>query len=108
MMPAVVGAFLIVLWLLGVEGWNVRAGAINAALAAGIFLLGWHLLAEKSKPIAPGWRYFVLAIIGILLIISWFLGFIAFHVTVTAIHLALAIGILLLILHLFRGKKSAA
>lgn len=49
----------------------------------------------------------MLAIIGVLLIVLWLLGFIAFHVTVAAIHLALIIGILLVLVHLFRGKKRA-
>lgn len=107
-MPAILGAFLIVLWLLGVASFHVRSGAIHLALVAGILLLIAHFFFDNGRLASAGGRYVMLAIIGILLIILWLLGFIAFHVTVAAIHLALAIGIILLIIHLFRGRKTAA
>ncbi len=45
------------------------------------------------------------AIAGILLVL-WLLGFLAFHVTVGAIHLLLVIAIVLFVLHFFRGRGA--
>lgn len=44
----------------------------------------------------------VLAIIGILLLIAWVLGFIIFHVAGFLIHVLLIVGAILLLIGLFR------
>jgi hypothetical protein len=49
----------------------------------------------------------MLAIIGIILLIAWLLGFIAFHVTVGFIHLLLAFAIILIVLHFLRERAIA-
>lgn len=41
----------------------------------------------------------MLLTLAILLLILWLVGWLAFHVTIWAIHLALAVGIILLIAH---------
>jgi hypothetical protein len=41
----------------------------------------------------------MLATIAAILIILWLLGFFAFHVTTAFIHVALVIGLILLVLH---------
>ncbi|HWG58888.1 MAG TPA: hypothetical protein VN661_07550 [Candidatus Acidoferrales bacterium] len=105
-MLAILGAFLIGLWVMGVAAFRVGTGAIHLALVSGILLLIAHLFFGDVRLATAGGKYAMLAVIGILLIILWLLGFIAFHVTVAAIHLALAIGILLLIVHLFRSRKK--
>jgi hypothetical protein len=42
------------------------------------------------------------------LIVLWILGFFAFHVTTGFIHVALIVGIILLVMHFFRGGRVAA
>jgi Family of unknown function (DUF5670) len=42
------------------------------------------------------------------LIILWILGFFAFHVTTGFIHVALIVGIVLLVMHFVRGGRIAA
>jgi hypothetical protein len=49
----------------------------------------------------------MLAIIGIILLIAWLLGFIAFHVTVGFIHILLALAIILIVMHFVRGRSAA-
>jgi hypothetical protein len=44
----------------------------------------------------------MLATIAIVLIALWLLGFFAFHVTAAAIHVALVVGVILLVLHFVR------
>jgi hypothetical protein len=48
----------------------------------------------------------MLITIGIILIVLWLLGFIAFHVTVGIIHLLVIAGVILIIVHLVRGRKT--
>ena len=48
----------------------------------------------------------MLGIIAAVLIILWLLGFFAFHVTATFIHLALVVGLILLVLHFMRGSPA--
>jgi hypothetical protein len=48
----------------------------------------------------------MLGIIAAVLIVLWLLGFFAFHVTVAFIHVALVVGLILLVLHFMR--RSAA
>jgi Family of unknown function (DUF5670) len=48
----------------------------------------------------------MLAIIAAILLVAWLLGFIAFHVTTGAIHIILAIAVILFILHFVRGRAA--
>ena len=50
----------------------------------------------------------MLAIIAAVLIVLWLLGFFAFHVTGAFIHIALVVGIILLVMHLLRGRTANA
>ncbi len=49
----------------------------------------------------------MLAILAVILIILWLLGFFAFHVTTAFIHLVLIIGLILLVVHFLRGRSAA-
>lgn len=48
----------------------------------------------------------MLGLIAALLIVLWLLGFFAFHVTTGLIHIALVVGLILLVLHFVRGSAS--
>ena len=50
----------------------------------------------------------MLGIIAAVLIVLWLLGFFAFHVTGAFIHIALVVGIILLVMHLLRGRTANA
>jgi hypothetical protein len=50
----------------------------------------------------------MLGIIAAVLIVLWLLGFFAFHVSTGLIHILLVIGIVVLLLHLFRGRSAIA
>jgi hypothetical protein len=50
----------------------------------------------------------MLGIIAAVLIVLWLLGFFAFHVTAAFIHVALVMGLILLVLHFVRGRTSSA
>jgi hypothetical protein len=50
----------------------------------------------------------MLGIIAAVLIVLWLLGFLAFHVSTGLIHVLLVIGIVMLLLHFFRGRSSIA
>jgi len=50
----------------------------------------------------------MLAIIAAVLIVLWLLGFFAFHVTGAFIHIALVVGIILLVMHFLRGRTASA
>lgn len=50
----------------------------------------------------------MLAILAIILLVAWLLGFIAFHVTVGFIHILLALAIILFVLHFVRGRSATA
>jgi hypothetical protein len=50
----------------------------------------------------------MLAAIAAVLLVLWLLGFFAFHVASGLIHVLLVIGIVLLVLHLFRGRQVIA
>jgi len=49
----------------------------------------------------------MLAAIGVVLLILWLLGFLAFHVTVGFIHILLVLGIIMIIMHFVRGSRAA-
>jgi hypothetical protein len=48
----------------------------------------------------------MLGTIAAVLIILWLLGFFAFHVTTAFIHVALIVGIILLVMHFLRRTAS--
>ncbi len=48
----------------------------------------------------------MLALIATVLIVLWLLGFFAFHISTGVVHVLLIIGIVMLILHFFRGRAA--
>lgn len=48
----------------------------------------------------------MLRILAAILIVMWLAGFFAFHVTAAFIHLALVVGIILLVLSFVRGSPA--
>jgi hypothetical protein len=50
----------------------------------------------------------MLGIIAAVLIVLWLLGFFAFHITSAFIHIALVVGLILLVLHFMRGRSATA
>jgi Family of unknown function (DUF5670) len=48
----------------------------------------------------------MLGIIAAVLIVLWLLGFLAFHVSSGLIHILLVIGVIMLVLHFFRGRSA--
>jgi hypothetical protein len=48
----------------------------------------------------------MLGMIAAVLIVLWLLGFLAFHVSSGLIHILLVIGIVMLLLHFFRGRSA--
>ena len=49
----------------------------------------------------------MLGIIAAVLIVLWLLGFFAFHVTTAFIHVALIVGIILLVMHFLRRTAAS-
>jgi len=49
----------------------------------------------------------MLAVIAAVLIVLWLLGFFAFHVTTAFIHVALIVGLILLVMHFVRGRPAS-
>jgi hypothetical protein len=49
----------------------------------------------------------MLGIIAAVLIVLWLLGFFAFHVTTAFIHVALILGVILLVLHFMRRATAS-
>ena len=47
----------------------------------------------------------MLAVIAGFLIILWLLGFLAFHISVAAIHLLLVVALVLFVMHFVRGRS---
>lgn len=50
----------------------------------------------------------MLGVIAAVLIVLWLLGFFAFHITSGFIHVALVVGLILLVVHFMRGSTSTA
>jgi hypothetical protein len=50
----------------------------------------------------------MLAIVAVVLVVPWLLGFAAFHVTSGFIHILLIIALISLVMHFFRGRSSVA
>ena len=49
----------------------------------------------------------MLGLIALALIVLWLFGFFAFHISPGVIHILLIIGIVMLVLHLLRGRATA-
>ncbi len=49
----------------------------------------------------------MLALIGVVLLVLWLLGFLAFHVTSGMIHLLLVLALISIIVHFLRGRAVA-
>ena len=49
----------------------------------------------------------MLGLIAAVLIVLWLLGFFAFHVTTAFIHIALVLGLILLVLHFARSSPAS-
>jgi hypothetical protein len=49
----------------------------------------------------------MLGIIAAVLIVLWLLGLFAFHVTTGFIHVALVVGVILLVVHFMRGRTAS-
>jgi len=43
--------------------------------------------------------------IALVLVVLWLLGFFAFHVTASAIHIILVIALVLIVLHFVQGRR---
>jgi hypothetical protein len=52
-------------------------------------------------------RFPVLMTIGIVLLVLWALGFFAFHVSTSLVHVLIVLAIIALVLHLVRGNRLA-
>jgi hypothetical protein len=50
----------------------------------------------------------MLGVIAAVLIVLWLLGFFAFHITSAFIHVALVVGLILLVVHFVRGSTATA
>ena len=50
----------------------------------------------------------MLGLLALVLIVLWLLGFLAFHVSAGLIHILLVVGLILLVLHFFRGGTRTA
>lgn len=49
----------------------------------------------------------MLALIGLVLLVMWLLGFVAFHVSSGVIHILLVLAIISIIIHFLRGRTVA-
>ena len=62
----------------------------------------WRARGELFRP-----GGFVLALIGLVLLVMWLLGFVAFHVTTGVIHILLLLALISIIVHFLRGRTVA-
>ena len=60
--------------------------------------------AARSLAVSKG-RH-MLGTLAVVLVVLWLLGFFAFHITSAAIHVALVIAVVLVVLHFVRGRRS--
>jgi len=69
---------------------------------------GWNPVATshvEGELFRPGGS--VLALIGLVLLVMWLLGFVAFHVTTGVIHVLLVLALISIIMHFLRGRTVA-
>jgi hypothetical protein len=70
------------------------------------------LCAREGHPSRDGDELFrpgglVLALLGLVLLVMWLLGFVAFHVTTGVIHILLVLAVISIIMHFLRGRTVA-
>jgi len=49
----------------------------------------------------------VFALLGLVLLVMWLLGFVAFHVTTGVIHILLVLAVISIVMHFLRGRTVA-
>ena len=49
----------------------------------------------------------MLALLGLVLLVLWLLGFVAFHVSSGVIHILLVLALISIIIHFLRGRTVA-
>ena len=47
------------------------------------------------------------ALLGLVLLVMWLLGFVAFHVTTGVIHILLVLAVISIVMHFLRGRTVA-
>jgi hypothetical protein len=62
----------------------------------------WQIFSRAEKGAEQ-----MLGIIAAVLIVLWLLGFFAFHVTTSFIHVVLVVGVILLVLHFMRRGTAS-
>jgi len=70
------------------------------------------LCAREEQALCLGDELFrpggsVLALLGLVLLVMWLLGFVAFHVTTGVIHILLVLAVISIIMHFLRGRTVA-
>ena len=50
---------------------------------------------------------FIFLVVFFILLVVWLVGWFAFHIAGGAIHLLLAVALISLVVHLFRGRSAA-
>ena len=50
-MLAIIGAIVIIAWLLGITAFHVTTGVIHAALVVGIILVVMHFLTGRNRTV---------------------------------------------------------
>src|SRR5579864_4350729 len=63
-----------------------------------------HSLVSDDQVVQGG---FVLALLGLVLLVLWLLGFVAFHVSSGVIHILLVLAVISIIIHFLRGRTVA-
>ncbi len=48
----------------------------------------------------------MLAVIGVVLLVAWLLGFVVFHVSSALIHIVLVVAVIMFVMHLVKGRNS--
>jgi hypothetical protein len=54
------------------------------------------------------WSIDMLGIIAAVLIVCWLLGFFVLHVSSFLIHILLVVGLIMIVMHLLRGRSGSA
>jgi hypothetical protein len=49
----------------------------------------------------------MLLLLAIVLLVLWFLGFVAFHVTTGLIHFVLVVALIMFVLHMVSGRRAS-
>jgi hypothetical protein len=84
------------------RGWSVRSKARRLCDNY------WGRDGNESKLFGGTEEVSMLLAIGVILLVLWALGFLAFHVAGGFIHLLIVLAVISFIVHLFRGRRSVA